>query len=376
MAVLMLARVFLRRPGLGMATAASVLATLATLLGTAALVAVMAAMDGFRADLSARMLGTTPHLSIEAPGGPDVAVALADALAALPGVQSARPGASVAGLLRGPVAAVGARLVGDPAIADDEIALPLPLARRLGTPSGAEVRLLVARLGPGTALSAEDIALAVFQINDTPAAGAAIARIGLGLASDLAPNGRARAEAILNDPTTDRAVARALAGRLPEGAVVRTWRDENSALLAALAIERTAMGLILGIVLLVAAVNTAAASAMLAQQKRRAIATLRALGATRSQVLSAMTLAGGGPAALGAAAGAAIGLLLAHHPETVSHVLTALAGEGGMTAPLPFRPSFSAAAAAALLGLAAALPAALLPAWNAATADPIAAFRR
>jgi lipoprotein-releasing system permease protein len=200
--------------------------------------------------------------------------------------------------------------------------------------------------------------------------------MGLGLAAELAPDGRARAEAVLDDPVADRAAARALAGRLPEGAVVRTWRDENGALLAALAIERTAMGLILGIVLLVAAVNTAAASAMLAQQKRRAIATLRALGATRGQVLGAMTLAGGGPAALGAAAGAALGLLLAHHPEAVSHVLTALAGEGGMTAPLPFRPSLSAAAGAALLGLAAALPAALLPAWRAAAADPIAAFRR
>jgi len=311
MVVLHLAGAFLRRPGLGVASAAAVLATLATLLGVAALVAVMAAMEGFRADLSKKMLGATPHLAVEAPGGPEAAVALAAILAETPGVRSARPGAAVEGLLRGPAAAVGARLVGDPEIADDEIALPLPLARRLAAPPGEEVRLLVARLSPGGALGAEDVSLSVLQIDDVPGARAPMARIGLGLAAEISGYGRAGAEAVLVDPFGDRAAAAALAGRLPEGASVRTW-----------------------------------------------------------------PIAGGGPAAIGAAGGALIGPLVAHHPEAVSAVLRTLAGDGGMTAPLHFRPSVGAAVGAALLGLAAALPSALLSAWRAASLDPVAAFRR
>jgi len=44
--------------------------------------------------------------------------------------------------------------------------------------------------------------------------------------------------------------------------------------------------------------------------------------------------------------------------------------------PLPFRPSVGAAVDAVLLGLVAALPSALLPAWRAASLDPVAAFQR
>ncbi len=62
MAVLALAYAFLCCLGLRVASAAAVLATLAALLGVGALVVIMAAMDGFRADLSKKMPRTTPIL--------------------------------------------------------------------------------------------------------------------------------------------------------------------------------------------------------------------------------------------------------------------------------------------------------------------------
>lgn len=60
MAVLTLASTFLCCPGLRAASAATVLATLAALLGVVAPVVIMAAMDGFRTDLSKKMPSATP----------------------------------------------------------------------------------------------------------------------------------------------------------------------------------------------------------------------------------------------------------------------------------------------------------------------------
>ena len=73
-------------------------------------------------------------------------------------------------------------------------------------------------------------------------------------------------------------LAQAAAGRLPAGFKVRDWTQENEAYFRAIRIEKTMMGLILMLIVAVAAFNIVATLVMVVSDKRTDIAILRTLG--------------------------------------------------------------------------------------------------
>lgn len=107
---------------------------------------------------------------------------------------------------------------------------------------------------------------------------------------------------------------------------VRTWEDHRRSLLGAIENERVLMGIMLSLVVLVAAFTIFAILSMLVTEKRRDIGILTALGATQSGVSQLFLLVAFWDALLGAAAGALLGTLGAIHIDSIEQWLSKLFG--------------------------------------------------
>ncbi len=127
------------------------------------------------------------------------------------------------------------------------------------------------------------------------------------------------------------------------------WRQLNRSFFDVLAVESNVMFAILTLIVLVAALNIISGLIMLVQDKARAIAVLRTMGATRGAIMRIFLITGATIGILGTAVGLALGLLvalqrradpegleLAHRRESLSlrilfPVATALAGRDDAT---------------------------------------------
>jgi lipoprotein-releasing system permease protein len=99
------------------------------------------------------------------------------------------------------------------------------------------------------------------------------------------------------------------------------WQQANQPLFSALALERR-MGLfIIGLIIAVAALNITTMLILVVVERRRDIAILNALGATRSGVMLVFVIEGAVVGAIGAVAGVVLGLIacfIANHYKLVS----------------------------------------------------------
>jgi len=103
-------------------------------------------------------------------------------------------------------------------------------------------------------------------------------------------------------------VADGLAQRLPYQ--VESWQQANAQLVSALNAQSVSTTLIRGVVLVVVVLGIASVLVVSVVQKRREIGFLRAMGATRAQVLRIFLLQGAIVGALGSTLGVALAVLL------------------------------------------------------------------
>ena len=106
------------------------------------------------------------------------------------------------------------------------------------------------------------------------------------------------------------AVARRVAGALEFPYQVRSWRDLNFNLFAAIELEKNVYFLVVLLIVLVAAFNIVAALVMVVMEKRRDIAVLKSMGATRAGIAQIFLAQGLVIGAVGTAVGSALGLAL------------------------------------------------------------------
>jgi putative ABC transport system permease protein len=124
-----------------------------------------------------------------------------------------------------------------------------------------------------------------------------------------------------------------------------------------------------GIALVVAAFSIHTTFSILVAQRTRDAALLRALGATRRQVLGSVAVEAAGVGVLGSAGGVAAGVVLAR-------LLCALMGTVSLTVPdAPLTLGVATAVTAVAVGLGATLAATLGPAVRASRVAPLAALR-
>jgi lipoprotein-releasing system permease protein len=382
-------------------------------LGVAALIIVMAVMNGFRQDLIGRIIGLNGHLTVQPASGralPDPA-ALAARLRAIPGVEQVSPtvegqvlltgqsGGAAGGLVRGilpedlqarPVVAEGLRGGSLAAFGteEDTAVLGLRLALRMNLRLGDRITLVLPQARAGDVFQApRQRAFRVVGVFDSGLAEADGRQVYIPLAAAQAFFGLGEAavselELFVEDPaqvTPVTQAVRAALGGLPVR--VADWQRTNSSVYAAVVVERNVMFLILTLIILVAAFNIVSSLTMLVKDKGADIAILRTMGAGRGAVLRIFLLAGGVVGCGGTLIGFVLGLGVAANFDTLRGWLLALEGTPLFRPELLFLTQLPSVvdpgevATVLAMGLLLSLLATLYPSWRAARIDPVEGLR-
>jgi lipoprotein-releasing system permease protein len=114
------------------------------------------------------------------------------------------------------------------------------------------------------------------------------------------------------DPYDAPAVADRLARALGPEYSTQDWSDLNQSLFSALWLEKMAISITIGLIVIVAALNIIASLVLLVMEKSRDIAILKTMGATRRSITVVFMLQGLLIGLLGTAAGAALGAGLSY----------------------------------------------------------------
>jgi len=326
--------------GRGYLSFVSAFALGAMAIGVAVLIVVLSVMNGFDGEIRQRMLDVMPHATLAPPGGVDDWSGLRDG-SRLPAGVAATPYVEGQALVGFGAAAVPAILYGleaeairdrldDHLVAGDLGALAPGeyglvvgqlLARDLGVVPGDRLLLTLPELSitpAGAFPRVKRVTLTgVFRVGGQSDQG--VAFVHLADAQALYRRGH-RVDGlrfILPDPTDDRVLAEVVAA-FPGWRVV-TWQDDAADLLRALRLEKTVVGLLLSVIIAVAAFNVIAALVLMVGEKRPAIGVLRSFGAGRLTIAGIFTVQG---CALGLTGiligGVAGGLLAVNLPELVA----------------------------------------------------------
>jgi len=185
----------------------------------------------------------------------------------------------------------------------------------------------------------------------------------------------------LKNPEDTTSVREALITSLPDGYVVRDWRDLNRGFVGALQVESNVMFLILLLIVIVAAFNIVSSLVMLVKDKSRDIAVLRTFGVSRRSMMHIFILSGTSIGVIGAIFGTVLGVVVAIYIEPIRKFFQWATGRDLFPAELyylselPSRLEFTTVMGIALIAIALAFLATIYPAWKAANTDPVEVLR-
>ena len=164
-------------------------------------------------------------------------------------------------------------------------------------------------------------------------------------------------------------------------AVVRDWRSMNSALFEALQVERVVMFVLFSIIILVAVFNILSSLIMLVRAKRRDIAILRTMGATRSGLLKVFMTVGVTIGVLGIAAGMLLAAIFLFYRQAVVSFAQWATGQNlwdpeiRFLTELPAKTDPVEVTVIVVMALLLSFLATLIPAWRASKTDPVQVLR-
>jgi len=324
-------------------------ATIGIAIGVMTLDIVLSVMGGFERDLRDRILGMTPHVTIDSEAGrlrapPEMLAGLS----AMPGVSAASPfvlgqvvlssGNELAGVeLRGVEVRGGAvelaRHIGGGDLADLErshavvggddaggvrlpgIILGRDVARQLGAAEGDPVTV-VSPQGVPTALGMVP-RVKRFVVVGTLRSGmveydASRAFVHLPQAQRFFRLGEevSGIEIRTDEADTADVVARQIAAMAGLGLRVTDWMETNGTLFSALQLEKTVYFVVLLLIVLVAAFNIVATLIMVVMNKRKDIAVLKSMGARDRDIAGIFVWAGLLIGVVGAGVGSVAGLVV------------------------------------------------------------------
>ncbi|MDP1686724.1 ABC transporter permease, partial [Hydrogenophaga sp.] len=122
------------------------------------------------------------------------------------------------------------------------------------------------------------------------------------------PGGATTIDLTVDDVWAAQGRADALRRQLPYQ--LESWQESNAQLVSALNAQSVSTGLIRGVVLVVVVLGIASVLVVSVVQKRREIGILRAMGATRAQVLRVFLVQGAVVGAVGSVLGIALAVLM------------------------------------------------------------------
>ena len=391
----------------GFVSVIAIFSLLGIALGVATLIIVMSVMNGFRADLLARILGLNGDLGVYAlSGGLADFDAAAEKIREVPGVLRVTPlvegqvmatseGGASGALIRG-IRQEDLRSL--PLLADhviqgsladfsgDGVAVGDRLARRLGVTVGSLITVISPQ-GTATAfgtmprIKTYQVA-ALFNVgmyeydNSFIYAPLAAAQLFFRL-----PDQISSLEVFVADPDRVREEGRQIAAALGGHARIVSWQQANSSLFNAVEIERNVMFLILTLIILVAAFNIISSMIMMVKDKGRDIAILRTMGASRAMILRIFMLSGASIGVVGTLAGFVLGVFFTNNIEAIRQFIQKIIGTDLFAAEIyfftriPARIDSGEVAAVVIMALTLSFLATLYPSWRAARLDPVEALR-
>ncbi|MHB8528275.1 MAG: lipoprotein-releasing ABC transporter permease subunit [Caulobacteraceae bacterium] len=390
----------------------SAISFVAIALAVAALIITMSIMNGFRSELTGKILGFNGHAFVV--GGamtPAERDAMVARIRAVPGVIQAQPVVESQALAQGPGGAAGAIVRG---VAPADLAATAIIARSIksgslagfGSRAGGEEDVLVGQklaetLGigagdPVTILSpaAESTAMGSLPLSKTYIVGGLFS-VGMSeydQAFIYMPLDEAQLlfgrdsqvdfiEVRLADPDKAPGLKSALAAAAGAGAVVSDWTEKNRAYFGALQVERNVMRMILMIIVAIAAMNIISGLIMLVKNKARDIAILRTMGAGRGAILRIFFMSGAIIGILGTGCGILGGILFCLNigpiqafVEWITRVQV-FSPDVYFLAHVPAKIDWGEVALVSIWTLAASFLATLPPALEASRLDPVEALR-
>ena len=389
--------------------------TLLIIVGVAAGVAVIAyvsaLINGLQSNTLAKTLGAQAHISLRAPDDlvtpaalpvPGAAVltetqpraqrlrsvanwqALVPLLERLPDVAGVSPMVSGSGLaLRGEASqaialmgvdldrydrVVGLRskvVSGSPRLLPGEAIVGRELAQDLGVRVGDRLTVQTGSVSGTVSDSVRVTALVDLGVKDL---NRRTVIVPLRAAQSLLalPGGATQLDLTLKDVWVAQTLARALQGQFPYK--IESWQESNAQLVSALNAQSISTSIIRGVVLAVVVLGIASVLVVSVVQKGREIGILRAMGATRGQVLRVFLVQG----AVVGVLGSVLGLLLAVALIWVfTHFVRGSDGLPLFSIALPPAMALQVALIASVCGVLAAVA----PARRAAALDPAQAIR-
>ena len=176
-------------------------------------------------------------------------------------------------------------------------------------------------------------------------------------------------------------VQKTLREKLGSSFSVRTWIDINRNLFRALLTEKWVMFWILFLIVTVAAFNIASTLIMVVMEKTKEIGIIKALGATRWDVMKVFFFQGGTIGAFGTVIGFIGGMLLTYQLNTISNFIAKTTGfelfpkDIYYLDKIPTEVSYPEAGLVCAGALLLSIVASLYPAWRASRLDPSEAIR-
>ncbi|WP_241696944.1 lipoprotein-releasing ABC transporter permease subunit [Mariprofundus sp. KV] len=375
-------------------------------IGVMTLIVVLSVMNGAAAEIRDKMLGFSSHIDVQGPGD-----TLGDwrgwltTLEALPEVKRAAPYIQGQVLASYGSRAYGALLKGvDVARSDDiaqhiirgrfvddegspfQVVMGKTLVRKLGLDLGDQVRLM----SPSGGISPSGAAprMRGFELVGIFDSGFHEYDVGViltPLAAVQKLNRMGDAVSGIELFLHDREIAGQMTSRvkavLPPNAWVVDWQRRNRAFFNALKTERLAMGVILSLIIMVAVFNMVASLVMVVMERRKEIAILKTIGASRISVMRIVMLMGTMLSGIGTLAGALLGLLLAWKLDVLLAWIETLTGAQFMSGEvyfidhIPSKVDPVSVTVIVTISLIMGIAATLYPAWRAASVPPAEALR-
>ncbi|KID01316.1 outer membrane-specific lipoprotein transporter subunit LolC [Hafnia alvei] len=369
------------------------LSTIGITLGVMALVTVLSVMNGFERDLENNILGLMPQALVTSTQGSinpqQVPAAQFEHLAGVKSVTPLTTGNAV--LQSAHSVAVGVIIGVNPDEKDPlspylngatqqalqpgqyNVILGDQLAGQLGVKRGEKLRIMVPSASQFTPMGRIP-SQRVFNVVGTFSANSEVDQYQMLMnqqdASRLMryPLGNITGWRIYMDKPL--AIDALVSQPLAKGLVWKDWRERKGELFQAVKMEKNMMGLLLSLIIAVAAFNIITSLSLLVMEKQGEVAILQTQGLTRAQIMSVFMVQGASAGIIGALLGAVLGVVFASQINVIPGLGEMLAG--GI---LPVDINIPQVVLIAVVAMLLALLSTLYPSWRAAAVNPAEALR-
>lgn len=403
---------YLRAKKRGFGSVVSWVSLIGITLGVATLIVVMSVMGGFHDVLLGRIIGMNGHIVVYHQDGAisdynylidkikQNKVVMANATSVVPiaegQVMATAKGRNSGAMIRGidmknliSKTADGARFYGKALseVKDGELVVGASLARNLNVTIGDDISLVSANSSTPTPFGSMPRIMA-YPVKTSFFMGmyeydSGYIFMPLETAQKYLNIGKAvtHIDLFLKDAENTTKVRESLMRLLPDGFIVRDWRDLNRGFVGALQVESNVMFLILMLIIIVAVFNIVSSLVMLVKDKSKDIAVLRTFGVSRKSMMRIFVLSGTTIGVIGAAVGTVLGTVIAIYIEPIRKFFQWMTGrdlfpsELYYLSELPSRVEFWTVFGIAVIAIALAFLATLYPAWKAANTDPVEVLR-